>query len=145
MKKLKMFFLMAVVLLFVPIVAVLAQGEVPTVPDWQYLYDNFGTLMFSYLGVAAIASFVGEAVIRIMKLTQKVAKVIVVMILAVGVSFLGQVINVGYLAESVWYQTALWGLLSGAAANGLRSGNLLFFKSIVEFVIGIILNKEPKE
>jgi len=140
-----MFFLMAVVLLFVPIVAVLAQGEVPTVPDWQYLYDNFGTLMFSYLGVAAIASFVGEAVIRIMKLTQKVAKVIVVMILAVGVSFLGQVINVGYLAESVWYQTALWGLLSGAAANGLRSGNLLFFKSIVEFVIGIILNKEPKE
>jgi len=136
---------MAAVLLFVPIVAVLAQGEVPTIPDWQYLYDNFGSLMFSYLGVAAIASFVGEAVIRIMKLTQKVAKVIVVMVLAVGVSFLGQVINVGYLAESVWYQTALWGLLSGAAANGLRSGNLLFFKSIVEFVIGLILNKEPKE
>jgi hypothetical protein len=104
-----------------------------------------GTLMFSYLGIAAIASFVGEAIIRIIKATKKVVKVIVIMILGIALSFLGQIINVGYLADSVWWQTALWGILSGAAANGIRSSNLIFFKSVVDFIIGLILDREPKE
>lgn len=144
-EKFRLHFLFLFALLFLPIIAIFAQGEIPTIPDWQHLYDNFGTLMFSYLGVAAIASFVGEVVVRVIKTEGKVGKVIVVMVLSIAISFLGQIINVGYLAESVWWQTALWGVLSGAAANGLRSGNLLFFKSIVDFVIGLILSKEPKE
>jgi hypothetical protein len=145
MKKLKMFLFFFFALLLLPAAIVLGQDEIPTIPDWQYLYDNFGTLMFSYLGIAAIASFVGEAIIRIIKATKKVVKVIVIMILGIALSFLGQIINVGYLADSVWWQTALWGILSGAAANGIRSSNLIFFKSVVDFIIGLILDREPKE
>jgi len=145
MKKFRTFLLFFFALLLLPAAIVLGQDEIPTIPDWQYLYDNFGTLMFSYLGVAAIASFVGEAVVRIIKATGKAVKVIVIMVLAIALSFLGQIINVGYLAESVWWQTSLWGVLSGAAANGLRSSNLIFFKSVVDFIIGLILSKEPKE
>jgi hypothetical protein len=145
MKKFKIYFAFVLVLLMAPVMAIFGQDEVPTIPDWSYLYENFGTLMFSYLGIAAIATFIGEILVRLLKATKKFIKVIVVMIVAVVVAFIGQFTDVGFLADSVWYQTALWGLLAGAAANGVRSGNLLFFKSVVDFILGLILNKEPKE
>ena len=126
-------------------VVILAQGDVPVIPDWSYLYENFGVLMMTYLGLAAIASFFGEIVIRLIKATKKLLKVIIVMVLAVGLALLGSLINIGFLAEASWWQASLWGLLAGAAANGLNSGNLLFFKSVIEFLIGLILSKEPSE
>ena len=67
----------------------------------------------------------------------------VVVGISIGLSFLGALINVGYLAEAVWWEVLLWGGLSGAAAGGLRSGNLLFFKSVVDFLIGYLKSKEP--
>ena len=137
--------LLLIGLLVLMIAPVLSQGEMIVIPDWAYLYDNFGILMGTYLGLAAIASFVGEIVIRLFNTTKKVLKVFIVMFLAVGLAFLGSLINVGFLAEAAWWQAGLWGLLAGAAANGLQSGNLLFFKSVIEFFIGLMLSKEAKE
>lgn len=126
-------------------IAILAQGEVPEIPDVNYLVENFGMLMLTATGVAAIASFLGEALVRLFKMTGKVGKIVVVVILAIAISFIGSLINVGYLAEAPWWQTGIWGVFSGVVAAGLRGTNLLFFKSIVEFLIGLILSKEPKE
>jgi len=141
MKRLMLLFGL-LVLMFLP---ALAQGEVPVIPDVDYLVGNFGILMGTFLGVAAIASFLGEMLIRLFKMTGNTGKIIVVFALAVAISFLGSIINVGYLAEAPWYQVGLWGMLSGATAAGLRGTNLLFFKSVIEFIIGLILQKEPKE
>jgi len=140
MKKRMLLLIGFLVLMIAP---VLSQIEV--IPDWSYLYENFGVLILTYLGIAAIASFIGEALIRLLKVTKKVLKVTLVMILAVGLALLATVINKGFLAEAPIWQAALWGLLATAAANGLQSGNLLFFKSIIEFFIGWILSKESKE
>jgi hypothetical protein len=41
MKKLKMFLFFFFALLLLPAAIVLGQDEIPTIPDWQYLYDNF--------------------------------------------------------------------------------------------------------
>lgn len=142
----KKYFLFIFGLLFFFVGAVLAQTpEVPVIPDVDYLISNFGVLMGTFLGVAAIATFFGELLVRLFKMTGKVGKIVVVMILAVGVSFLGSLVNIGYLAEAPWYQVGIWGLLSGVTAAGLRGTNLLFVKSVVEFLIGLILQKEPKE
>lgn len=149
MKKLTMLFGF-LVLLIVPllsqdtIVAIPPVNDVPVIPDWLFLTNNFGILMGTFLGIAAIASFVGEALIRLFKTTITAWKVVIVMILAIVLSFVGSVVNLGYLAATPWWQTILWGALSGAAAAGLKSGNILFFKSIIEFVIGLILSKEPR-
>jgi hypothetical protein len=140
MKRLMMLFGM-LVLLFIPI---LAQGEVPVIPDMDYLVSNFGALMLTFAGIAAIASFIGEFFIRLIKSTKNLVKIIIVFILAIGLSFLAKVLSMGDYAIMVWWQVGLWGLLSGATASGLRGTNLLFFKSVVEFVIGLILQKEPK-
>ena len=142
----KKYFLIIFGLLFLFVGIVLAQDpEVPVIPDVNYLVSNFGILMGTAVGIAAIASFLGEGLVRLLKMTGKVGKIVVVMVLAVALSFIGGLINIGYLAEAPWWQTGIWGLFSGVVAAGLRGTNLLFFKSIVEFLIGLILKKEPKE
>lgn len=142
----KKYFLFIFGLLFLFVGIVLAQDpEVPVIPDVNYLVSNFGILMGTAVGIAAIASFLGEGLVRLLKMTGKVGKIVVVMVLAVALSFIGGLINIGYLAEAPWWQTGIWGLFSGVVAAGLRGTNLLFFKSIVEFLIGLILKKEPKE
>jgi len=131
------------------LVAFLALLLVPvfsqTVPaSWQDLYENYGVFLATYLGIAGVAMFLGEFVIRLLKLTTKFTKVVAVWVLAVGVSFLGMAINVGYLAEATWWETLMWGMLSGVAANGLFGANIAFLKTAVEFIIGLIKAKEPK-
>ena len=134
--------------LFIGAGLVLAQenGEVPEIPDVQYLVANFGVLMLTFTGIAAISTFVAELLIRLIKTTKKFVKIIIVLFLGVGLSFLsGLIFKNGDYALMLWWQKIFWGLLSGAAASGIRGQNLLFLKSIVEFVIGLILQKEPKE
>lgn len=141
----KKYFVLIFGLMFLFVGAVLAQDEVPIIPDVDYLITNFGILMATAVGIAAIASFLGEALVRWFKMTGKVGKIVVVMILAIVLSFVGSLVNIGYLALAPWWQTGIWGIFSGVVAAGLRGTNLLFFKSIVEFLIGLILSKEPKE
>jgi len=138
MKKRMLLFIGFLALFLVPVFS----QELPA--DWLDLYENYGVFFGTYLGIAGIALFLGEYVIRLLNLKEKFQKVIAVWVLAVGVSFLGMVINIGFLAEANWYETLLWGLLAGVAANGIWSSNLAFLKTIVEFLIGLIKAKEVK-
>jgi len=135
------------VFLLIGAVGLLAQDpEVPVIPDVQYLIANFGVLMLTFTGIAAISTFVAELFIRLIKATKKFVKVVIVMILGVGLTFLsGLIFKDGDYAIMIWWQKVFWGLLAGAAASGVRGQNLLFLKSIVEYLIGLILSKEPKE
>ena len=121
-------------------------GELPEIPDVQYLVANFGVLMLTFTGIAAISSFLAEFFIRLVKTTSKYVKIAFVLVMGVGLTFLsGLIFKEGDYALMIWWQKILWGLLSGAAAAGLRGTNLLWVKSMVEFVIGLLLKKEPSE
>lgn len=114
------------------------------VPNWADLYDNYGIYFATVGGVAGIAAFLGELVIRWTKLALKWQKIAVVWVLAVAASFVGAfVLNVGYLAEASWWETAIWGLFSGLLANGIWASNVAFIKSILEFLVGLIKAKQP--
>lgn len=142
----KKYFVFIFGMLFLTLGIVLAQDpEVPEIPDVQYLIANFGVLMLTFTGIAAISTFAAELLIRLIKATKKFVKIVIVMILGVGLTFLsGLVFKDGDYAVMLWWQKVFWGLLSGAAASGIRGQNLLFLKSIVEYLIGLILKKEPK-
>jgi len=117
-----------------------------TVPaDWADLYNNYGVFFATYLGIAGIAMFLGEFVIRLLKLTQKTQKIIAIWVLSVIVAFAGMLVNIGFLAEATWWETLIWGLFAGVAANGIWTSNLVFLKTIVEFLIGLIKAKETVE
>ena len=139
MKKRMLLLIGFLVLMIAPVLS----QVVPT--SWADLYDNYGVFFATYLGLAGVAMFLSEYVIRLLKFEKNLPKIVTVFILAVGVSFLGMVINVGHLAEATWWETLIWGLLTGIAANGIWSSNLAFLKTIVEFLIGLIKAKNPTE
>jgi hypothetical protein len=142
----KKYFVLIFGMLFLSVGIVLAQDpEIPEIPDVQYLIANFNTLMLTFTGIAAIATFLGEFFIRLIKATKKYVKIAFVLVIGVGLTFLsGVIFKNGDYAVMIWWQKIFWGLLSGAAAAGLRGTNLLWVKSAVEFVIGLLLKKEPK-
>jgi hypothetical protein len=142
----KKYLKLMLVFLFVGVGMLFAQenGEIPEIPDVQYLIANFGTLMLTFTGIAAVATFLAELFIRVVKTTKKAVKVAFVLVVGVGLTFLsGVVFKEGDYAVMLWWQKIFWGLLSGAAAAGLRGTNLLWVKAAVEFLIGLILKKEP--
>ena len=125
-------------------IALLAQE--PDVPvSWQDLYDNYGVFFATYLGMAGIVTFLGEYVIRLLKLTTKFLKVLFITLLSVGLSFLASAIGIGFLNGAEWWIVLLQGGLIAVAASGVRGTNLLFVKTVVDFVIGLIATKEPKK
>lgn len=134
-------FLMAFLFLFVG--AIMAFGQDLEVGTWANLIENYALYFAEYTGIAAIASFLVEYLIRLLKVTVKWQKMALVIVLAVGVSWIGNLFNIGYLAEAPWYVILLNGGLAGATAAGLRSGNVLFFKNLVDWVINWIATKEP--
>lgn len=144
----KVMFILSLILLAGTGIVLAQDGEVPDIPDVDYLVGNFGLLMLTFTGIAAISSFVAEFVIRLLKTTKKGVKIALVLVFGVGLSFLsGLIFKNGDYALMVWWEKIFWGLLSGAAASGLRGTNLLFVKSVVEFLIGVLLGlkKEPTE
>jgi hypothetical protein len=135
--------LIALLLILIPVV-LLAQDEVPIIDNWTGLYENFFTFMATWVGVAAIALFVGEALIRLGKVAKTFWKKTIIILLSIGVSFLGMVANIGYLSEAVWYETAIWGVASGLLASGIWTQNFAFLKTLVELLLSF-LKKEPTE
>jgi len=139
MKRLIMFFSFLLLGTFVLL------GQEPDVPsNWQDLYDNYLLYAAGYLGMAGVVTFLAEYVIRLLKLSTKFLKILFVAIISVGLSFLVSVIGIGFLGGADWWVVLLQAGLITAAAAGLRGGNLLFVKTIVDFVIGWIATKEPK-
>lgn len=134
--------LLSLVLLLFAAVGLHAQ-DVVIPPDWADLYENYGVYFATAGGVAGIAAFLGELLIRFLNLAVKWQKVVLVWALSIGASFVGAfVLNVGYLAEASWWETLIWGAFSGLLANGIWSSNALFLKSILEFFIGLIKAKQ---
>ena len=135
--------LLSLVLLLFAAIGLQAQ-DVIVVPDLGSLVDNYGIYLATVGGIAGIASFLGELVIRYTKLAVKWQKVAVIWVFAVGAAFVGNyALNVGFLAEASLWETALWGVFSGLVANGIWSSNVAFIKSFLEFLVNLIKTKVP--
>ena len=116
--------------------------EIPA--DFVDLYENYKFFFATYLGIAGVATFLGEYVIRLLKAAIKWQKVAIVSVVAISISLLARLIGIGFLGEASFLIVVIWGGLAAATAAGLRGTNLLFVKSMVDFVVGLLLQKEPK-
>lgn len=138
-------FIALLVLLIAPMFVLLAQEEIPIPDDISDLVVNYPVFFATYLGLAGVAMFLGEFVIRILKISVKWQKVVVTFLLALIAAVVSNFGNFGFLAEATWIETGLWGLLAGVLANGFFSGNFLWLKTLVEWLIGFLVKKEPVE
>jgi hypothetical protein len=130
--------------LFLGFTGIILAQDVPVIPNFQDLIDNYGTYVATYLGIAGIGSFFAELLIRWRQIVKKWIKVTLLVVCTLAVAFITSLINIGYMADFPMWQVALEGGLAAAAAAGLRSTNLLFVKTIVDFLVGLIkAKKEP--
>jgi len=121
---------------------VFGQPEIPMPGDVSEVL-NF---LYSYLAVAGLTMFCSEALfLRVPWFSEgkvKLRKSVVVFAIALAWSFISGVLNIGYLADAIWWEIMLWGALSGGIAAGFWSTNFLFVKSLIEWLVSFIKSKQ---
>ena len=115
MKKL---FLLFLLLLAIPL-AIFAQVDpTPVTPGQPFTFD-FNSWVATLSSVAAAAVFLGAFIIQIFKVTANLWKQIIVWLVSILLTVLGNLFNVGFSAEFPWLTTIIYGLASGLVANGI--------------------------
>jgi amino acid transporter len=133
MKKVVVFMFL---LLAVPI-AMFAQDVNPPA-NWLDLFANFNTWLASLAGVAAVTVFLSAAVNALFKTTGFI-KQLVAWIIAIVLMIVGNLVNLGFMANLTWLNTIIYGVAAGFLANGIF--DLPFVLSILK-AIGV--EKEKK-
>ena len=112
MKKLMMFVFL---ILSIPLVAQVVSP--PT--DWLDLFANVDTWLGSLVGIAAVTVFLTAAVNTLLKVQKGWIKQVVAMIVSLVLLGIGNVINMGFMAELNLWHTIVYGLAGGLLANGI--------------------------
>jgi hypothetical protein len=113
MKKLMMFF----ALMFVLILPTFGQAiEPPT--DWLQVFANINLWLASLAGVAAVTVFLAAFVNTLLK-TSGFVKQIVAWIIAILLLVVGNLVNMGFMAELNWLHTIVYGVAAGFISNGI--------------------------
>ena len=113
MKKLMMFF----ALMFVLILPTFGQVvEPPT--NWLALFANINVWLASLAGVAAVTVFLAAFLNTLLK-TQGFVKQLVAWIISILLLVVGNLLNMGFMAELTWLNTIAYGIAAGFIANGI--------------------------
>jgi len=114
MKKLIMF---ALALLMFPILIFAQDPEVPT--NWTEVIANFNGWFATLAGIAAVTVFIAGFVNTLLKITKKIGKQIVAWLIAIILTVIGNLLNLGFMSEFPWLTTILYGFAAGLVANGM--------------------------
>ena len=113
MKKLMMFF----ALMFVLILPTFGQTvEPPT--NWLALFANINVWLASLAGVAAVTVFLAAFLNTLLK-TQGFVKQLVAWIISILLLVVGNLLNMGFMAELNWLHTIVYGIAAGFISNGI--------------------------
>lgn len=114
MKKLMMLF---VFMLLLPI-AILAQEPIVNPPtNWLELFANINVWLGSLAGVSAVTVFLA-AVLNTLFNTKGFWKQVVAWIVAFILIIVGNLVNLGFMAELSWLNTIVYGFAAGLISNG---------------------------
>jgi len=101
-------------------VAIFAQDPIPVDPpnNWLDLFANFNTWLASLAGVAAVTVFLAAAVNTLFK-TVGFWKQVVAWAISIILLVVGNLVNLGFMAELTWLNTIIYGVAAGFVANGI--------------------------
>ena len=106
-------FLGLFVMLFVFVAMVFGQGG-------GLLGDiDINTVFASLAGVAAGSVFISALLIKWLKVTKNWARQLVSWIAPIVLFVVGNLLNVGFMAEFTWLMTVVYGLGAGLVSNGI--------------------------
>lgn len=113
MKKLMMFFAM----MFVLILPTFGQAVEPP-SDWLQVFANINLWLASLAGVSAVTVFLAAFVNTLLK-TSGFVKQIVAWVIAILLLVIGNLVNMGFMAELNWLHTIVYGIAAGFISNGI--------------------------
>lgn len=105
-----------IVLIAFTIPAIAQEVEPPT--NWLDLFANINVWLGSLAGVAAVTVFLAGAVNTLLKTTGFI-KQLIAWIIAIILLVVGNLINMGFMAELTWLNTIVYGVAAGFLANGI--------------------------
>ena len=108
-----------------------------TTPGQPFTFD-FNAWVATLSTVAATAVFLGAFLIQIFKVTVKIWKQIIVWLVAIALTVLGNLFNIGFASDFPWLTTIIYGLASGLVANGI------FDIGTVQGILAFLKLKEKK-
>ncbi len=113
MKKSMMFLIM----MFALVLPTFGQSvEPPT--DWLNLFANINVWLGSLAGIAAVTVFLAAEVNKLLKL-EGFWKQLMAWIVAILLMVVGNLVNLGFMAELDWLHTIVYGIAAGFISNGI--------------------------
>ena len=110
----KFLMLMFLALLSLPILAQVVEPPA----NWLDLFANINVWLGSLTGVAAVTVFIAAAANTLLK-TTGIWKQIVAMVVSIILLGVGNLVNMGFMAELNLLHTIIYGLAGGLLANGI--------------------------
>ena len=111
-------FLIAITMLFILPVALFAQ-EVEPPSDWLEVVEGFSVWFGTFAALAALGTFVAGFFNGLFKLGNPFARQFVAWVVCIILALIGNLLNVGFLAEAGWLMTVIFGFGAGLGANGV--------------------------
>ena len=93
--------------------------------DWLGVVENFSTWFGTFAGIAALGVFIAGFFNGLLNISKKFTKQLVAWAVCIILASIGNLANVGFLAEATWLMTILYGLGAGLAANGIFDAPLV--------------------
>ena len=110
----KLMFLLFLMLLSIPVIAQVIEPPV----GWLDLFAGIDKWLGSLAGIAAVTVFLAAAVNTLLK-TKGFVKQLVAWIIAIILLVIGNLVNMGFMAELSWLNTIIYGIAAGFLANGI--------------------------
>jgi len=110
----KLMFLLILMLLTIPVIAQVIEPPV----GWLDLFAGIDKWLGSLAGIAAVTVFLAAAVNTLLK-TKGFVKQLVAWIIAIILLVIGNLVNMGFMAELSWLNTIIYGIAAGFLANGI--------------------------
>ena len=116
----KLMFLLILMLLSIPIIAQVIEPPM----GWLDLFANIDKWLGSLAGIAAVTVFLAAAVNTLLK-TKGFMKQLVAWLIAIILLAIGNLVNMGFMAEFSWLNTIIYGVAAGFLSNGIFDLNII--------------------
>ena len=107
-------FLLILMLLSIPVIAQVIEPPV----GWLDLFAGIDKWLGSLAGIAAVTVFLAAAVNTLLK-TKGFMKQLVAWLIAIILLVIGNLANIGFMAEFSWLNTIIYGVAAGFLSNGI--------------------------
>jgi hypothetical protein len=113
MKKSIMFFVM----MFALVLPIFGQSVEPPA-DWLGLFANINVWLGSLAGIAAVTVFLAATMNKLFKF-EGFIKQVTAWVIAILLMVIGNLVNLGFMAEMNWLHTIIYGVAAGFISNGI--------------------------